>query len=65
MENEREKVGLSEEERLSIDKMIIVFTERITALTLKETALTNEKAALTNEKVELMKVAQGIVHDHM
>jgi hypothetical protein len=51
LEKRSEKEGFSEEERLSIDKMII--------------ALTIEKAALTNKEVELMKVAQGIVHDHM
>lgn len=48
LEKRSEKEGLSKEEQLSIDKMIINLGERITAL--------------TNEKVEIMKNTAGIVH---
>ena len=55
LEKRSEKEGLSKEEQLSIDKMIINLGERITALE-------NRAAALTLEKVEIMKNTAGIVH---
>ena len=51
LENNCEKLGILEAERLSNGQLI--------------TDLTNLKAALTLKEVEIMKIAPGIVHDHM
>ena len=48
---ERKKVGLSLEERLSIDKTIINLGEQITAL--------------INEKVQIREASAGSVYDHL
>jgi hypothetical protein len=62
---ERKEKGLSEAKQLSIGQEIIALTNRAAALENRAAALTQKETALTNKEVEMMKVAQGIIHDHM